>query len=213
MFPSGGSIRAVLFDAVGTLIRPEPGVAAAYLAAARRHRAAGNMTEDEAGRRFRIAFDRQETLDRAAGWSTSEARERQRWQAIVGEVFGEAAARDGLFETLWNHFADPQNWSPIEAARPWIDEARRAGLTIGVASNFDARLHPILAAMPELNVGTNVFVSSEIGWRKPSPEFFHPIESRLELSASELLLVGDDMQNDIEAAKAAGWQGTLLNAL
>ncbi len=217
MFRPPGSIRAVLFDAVGTLIRPQPSVGAAYLAAARRLGRATDWSEDEVARRFRVAFGRQESVDRAAGWATSERRERERWQAIVGEVFdgevvGEAAAGDGLFAALWDHFADAGNWSVMEAAAAWIDEARRMGLIVGVASNFDERLHGILTAMPELGVDESVFVSSEIGWRKPSLAFFRAIEKRLGLAAGELMLIGDDVHNDVEAAREAGWHGDLLIA-
>ncbi|MEX2185397.1 MAG: HAD-IA family hydrolase [Pirellulales bacterium] len=200
-----------MFDAVGTLIRPQPTVAAAYLTAAHRHGIAADWTENEVDRRFRAALSRQEELDRAAGWATSEHRERHRWQAIVRDVFGAASHHAELFTDLWDHFADPQNWSPIEAARQQLVTARQAGLTIGVASNFDARLHQLLAAMPELDVADNVFVSSEIGWRKPSREFFRTVEAKLGLAAEQILLVGDDVKNDYSAAQDAGWKALLVD--
>lgn len=215
MFQPGGSIRAVLFDAVGTLIRPEPKVAAAYLAAARRFGLAGVLVEDEVSRRFRAAFARQETLDRSADWRTDEPRERRRWERIVAEVFGDAPnwpeIGRALFESLWSHFADSGNWAVIDAARQEIDAAREAGLIVGVASNFDARLHPLLAAMPQLGITDNVFVSSELGHRKPSREFFRAIENELGLTPEQLLLIGDDVENDDRAARAAGWQSLLVS--
>jgi putative hydrolase of the HAD superfamily len=51
-----------------------------------------------------------------------------------------------------------------------------------------------------------VFASSEIGWRKPAPQFFRTIQEQLGLSPHELLMVGDDLQLDIAAANRAGWQ-------
>lgn len=211
MFQPGGSIRAVLFDAVGTLIRPEPGVAEAYLTAARRLSVDGGLTETEVDRRFRTAFARQEMLDREAGWVTDEARERRRWQDIVAEVFGAGPMHDRLFAALWAHFADAGNWATIDSACEQLAAARDAGLIVGVASNFDARLRRILAETPELRDTENVFVSSEIGLRKPSPKFFQAIERQLGLTPPQLLLVGDDIENDFDAARGVGWKAVIVS--
>jgi putative hydrolase of the HAD superfamily len=209
MLDFSSSTRAVLFDAVGTLMRPEPAVAEAYLAAARRLGLDGRLSEEQVERQFREAFARQEEVDREAGWATDEERERRRWQAIVAEVFGDAALSTALFDALWEHFADARHWAAIGAARMQLVAVREAGLVVGVASNFDARLRGILAALPELRVDDNVFVSSELGWRKPSVQFFRAIEERLGLKPQEITLVGDDVENDYEAARAAGWEAEL----
>lgn len=203
----GDPIRAVLFDAVGTLIRPEPKVAEAYLSAARRFGADRGLSTSQVESRFHAAFARQEALDRAANWITDEARERRRWQDIVAEVFADPPHGPQLFDALWDHFAHAENWALIDAAREKLAAARNAGLIVGVASNFDARLRRILADLPDLNPNAreNAFLSSEIGWRKPSPNFFRAIEAALHLSAAELLLVGDDEANDHQAARTAGW--------
>jgi putative hydrolase of the HAD superfamily len=205
MFQPGGSIWGVLFDAVGTLIRPNPPVAEAYLTAARRFGVDGGLTEAEVDRRFRAAFARQEAIDREAGWRTDEIREFRRWELIVEEMFGEASKRTGLFEELWNHFADAKNWAVNEPIRAMMASAYRRGPFVGVASNFDARLHRVLSGIEGIGLGTDVFVSSELGQRKPSVEFFRAIEQRLTCPPQYLLLIGDDAVNDYAAAKAAGW--------
>ena len=51
-----------------------------------------------------------------------------------------------------------------------------------------------------------IFASSELGWRKPAPQFFQAVESRLQKEPESLLLIGDDPRLDIAAAKAAGWK-------
>src|SRR5690606_20106058 len=52
-------IRAVAFDAVGTLIHPDPPVAAIYEEISRRH--GSRLTRDDVARRFRDAFAIAET--------------------------------------------------------------------------------------------------------------------------------------------------------
>jgi putative hydrolase of the HAD superfamily len=140
---------------------------------------------------------------------TDEFREFGRWRAIVEDVFGKAACQTGLFDALWNHFADAGNWKVIETARSAAIAAEDFGLQVGVASNFDARLRTIMSAIDGLF--GNVFVSSEIGHRKPSVLFFRAIEGWWECRPDQILLIGDDKENDIAGAQAAGWSAVLTD--
>src|SRR6266404_1336468 len=100
-------LRAVAFDAVGTLIHAEPTVARVYAEVGRRH---GNERDGaiiEA--RFRAAFQRQEFIDRDRNWVTSEDREAQRWRDIIAEVFIGGDVRV-CFTNLYEHFAKPSAW-------------------------------------------------------------------------------------------------------
>ncbi len=198
-------IRAVLFDAVGTLIYPDPPVAAAYAATGARF--GSRWMADEIQPRFRAAFARQEALDvRQHGERTSEAREKARWQAIVSEVFDDVADPSGLFAALWQHFAEPRHWRPhADALELWSGYAAQ-DIVLGIASNFDGRLRTICQGLPPLDTCRHLFVSSELGVRKPSTQFFRAIEQRLKLRPDQLLLIGDDWQNDYLGATAAGWK-------
>jgi putative hydrolase of the HAD superfamily len=206
---------AVLFDAVGTLIRPDPPVAAAYEGAGRRY--GSRLTRDEVSERFHRSFAAQERVDDAAhDYRTDEARERNRWHAIVAEVFDDVFARDpqageSLFAELWDHFARPESWRLFDDAGAAVRRLVDSGVTVGVASNFDARLPRVIEALlPEIP-GDRVFASSLVGWKKPSPRFFRECELRLGRSAGEMTLVGDDDFNDFQAAAAAGWRGVLID--
>ena len=61
-------IRAVAFDAVGTLITPDPPVPVAYEAIGREF--GSRHSADALRPRFRAAFLAEEERDRAAGWRT-----------------------------------------------------------------------------------------------------------------------------------------------
>lgn len=195
---------------MGTLICPDPPVAAAYGAVARRH--GSRLTDDQIGERFRGAFRRQEELDAGpGGCPTDEARELRRWQTIVAEVFDDVADGRAVFAELWEHFALPGHWRLFDdVAEAWRSLAAR-GFKLGIASNFDGRLRRVCAGLTPLDRCDRLFVSSELGVRKPSPEFFTRIEKALKLSAAEILLVGDDWSNDYLAAKAAGWRVVFLD--
>jgi putative hydrolase of the HAD superfamily len=80
-----------------------------------------------------------------------------------------------------------------------------------VASNFDERLRGIVAALPALRPVRHVVISSEVGWRKPAPAFFEEMCRQAGLPAAQVLLVGDDVVNDYEGARAAGLHALLLD--
>ena len=211
-------VRAVVFDAVGTLLRPEPAVGVAYAASARRFGSTREATEVQA--RFRTAWQAEEARDREAGGlrtgepsglRTGEARERQRWQAIVAQVLPEVSRQDELFTALWDHFADAANWRLFDDVAETWRELEQRGLVLAVASNFDERLPGICESLEPLTRCRHVFASSAVGYRKPAVEFYARVAAALDLPAESILMVGDDFENDVVAARQAGWQAVFLS--
>lgn len=214
-------IRAVLFDAVGTLIYPDPPVVEVYFHAGRKF--GSKLERDDIAARFQRAFHAEERADRFPSRSTtdgptlqrrptSEKRERQRWRRIVESVFSDVRSDEGqLFATLWEHFAFSSNWSVFADVPTTLTRLEQQGLVVGIASNFDRRLMKISEDLPPLAACTHVLCSSLIGYPKPSPEFFRAAENELKLSPGEILLAGDDWENDHVGARAAGWQAIHLN--
>jgi putative hydrolase of the HAD superfamily len=204
-FPPVG-VSVVVFDVVGTLVEPSPSVAVAYQQAASRH----GLTVDTSiiQQRFRAAWRRQEGIDAAAvpAFATSRAREAERWRAIVDDVFEEAAPASKIFTELWEHFGRVEAWRPLAHGSDLVRRALDAGVTVALASNFDERLLAIAERLEPLSWVPHVFASSEIGWRKPAPEFFRWVERRLGCGPGEVLLVGDDPELDVAAARRAGWR-------
>jgi putative hydrolase of the HAD superfamily len=201
------AIRAVFFDAVGTLIVPSAPVARTYVEFGRRHGV--NCIEDEVRGRFRDAFARQEEIDRESGWRTNEARERARWRAIVSEVLPGA---EGAFDELWAWFSSPAAWTIHPEAGEVLRELANRRIAVGMASNFDSRLLGLVESFPELApVRGRCAISSLIGWRKPAPEFFRNVAQRVGCPTAQVLHVGDDRKNDVEGAIAAGLRAILYD--
>jgi len=199
-------VAVVVFDVVGTLVEPSPSVAVAYQQAACRHGLTVDATVIQ--QRFKAAWRRQEAIDAAAvpAFATSRGREAKRWQAIVDDVFEGAAPAAAIFADLWEHFGRVEAWQPLAHGRDLVRLAIDAGVTVALASNFDERLLAIAERIEPLSWVPHVFASSEIGWRKPAPEFFRWIEQRLGCGPDEVLLVGDDPELDVAAARRAGWR-------
>jgi putative hydrolase of the HAD superfamily len=202
-------IRAVFFDAVGTLIEPAPSAVDVYLAAARRH--GTRLSRQTIAKRFRAAFCLEEAIDRNRGWRTDEEREQQRWRSIVGTVLDDVRDPEACFAELWQHFARPESWRCLPGAVEVLGELARQGFCLGVASNFDRRLRGVAAGMPALRPVRQLVISSEVGWRKPALQFFEQVVSAAGVSASEIVFVGDDPVNDDEGARRAGLRVLLLS--
>jgi putative hydrolase of the HAD superfamily len=202
-------LRAVVFDAVGTLIYPAPPVCAVYDRIGRRHGAA--LGEAEIERRFRASFQQEEAHDRQLGYQTDEERERLRWAAIVRAVFHDQPDPSGPLAELWDHFARPDAWACFSDVAPCLEWLQTRGLRTGVASNFDQRLRRVVAGLPALRGCEVVAISSELGWRKPAPAFFQALLHGLSLPAEQVLLVGDDWENDYQGGIRAGMPVILLN--
>jgi putative hydrolase of the HAD superfamily len=201
------TVRAIFFDAVGTLIHPEPAAGVAYHAVGQRHGCRLDLPTVRA--RFAAAFRRQEEQDAASGLRTDDAREVARWRAIVAEVL-EVTDPEACFQELYEHFADPASWRVSSEAAPVLRALAERGYRLGIASNFDGRLRGVVAALPALAAVQHLVISSEVGWRKPSPHFFAALCRQVGLRADEVLLVGDDLANDHAGASAAGLRALLL---
>jgi len=205
-------ITAVLLDAVGTLIYPNPPVAEVYQNVAARF--GSQLSRDQISQRFKHALatalpaaDR--SLSRPC---TSEANEYERWRQIVAAVVNDvsSSASAEVFASLWQYFAEATSWRLFDDVAPIWQELKRRRYQLGVASNFDRRLRTVLAGLLPLDA-PQLFISSEIGFSKPDPGFFEAVQQRLDLEPTQILLVGDDWTNDVAGGKSAGWSTILIH--
>jgi len=83
---------------------------------------------------------------------------------------------------------------------------------LGVVSNFSSS-SAVWKTLDRFNVSRffdAVVVSVDVGWRKPSPKIFRAALRRLDLSASEAVFVGDELDHDIEGAMRVGMRTVWL---
>lgn len=201
--------RCVLFDAVGTLIRPVEPIARTYLrvGVAQGALEPSQMTEAELAQRFSAAFA---DVFRARTALASEAAARDAWREVVRRTFSNPANLDAVFDTLWEHYALPASWLLYEDTLGLWRALAGANLAVGVASNFDRRLRVVLAGHPRLSDGDRVFLATEVGAAKPDPAFFREVAARLALAPAEILLLGDCPRDDLPA-RESGWQVLLVD--
>lgn len=201
-------MKAVFFDAVGTVIFPSPTASTVYVQVAARH----GLTLDPVAVRERLwaQFRVEENRDRESNWATSEARERERWRNIVFAAID--GATDELFEELYQHFAQPHAWTVPPAAAECIARLHARGAKVGMASNYDSRLETVVARTQALQpLQERLVISSLVGTRKPGAAFFADVIRAAGCDPADILFVGDDVENDFHGATTAGLRALLLD--
>jgi putative hydrolase of the HAD superfamily len=202
-------IRAVLLDAVGTLVRLREPVGETYARVAAAHGVA--IAPWRIGDAFRRTFAATPTaVFPDAPPACVPARERAWWRDLARRAFlaADSAQRfadfDACFDELWRHFASPAAWAPAPGAAEALAALRAAGRRIAVVSNFDRRLPGILAGL-DLAPGLDACIlPADAGAAKPDPRIFRAALAALGARPDEAACVGDDRALDLEPARALG---------
>jgi len=192
-------IRALSFDAAGTLVVPHPGVGAVYAEVARDWGLERDAAELDAA--FGPALARVRASWRVP-YGADEDDARRFWAEVVEATFGEALPYEVVCE-LYDTFATARRWRILPGASEALALATRLGLPAVVVSNFDCRLGPLLC---ELGLGpfAAVETSTMVGTAKPHPAALLLACERLALPPTAVLHLGDSAREDGEMARAAG---------
>ncbi len=197
-------VRAVLLDALGTLVELQPPAPRLQ----RLLRESGiEVTEEQAARGFaaEIAY----YLDHHLEGSDRERLERLRdrcaeemRRALGVPELDHAAARRAMLGAL--------EFTPYPDVLPALGELRERGLTLVIASNWDYSLSDWLRPTGILELVDGVVTSAEVGAGKPDPRVFERALQVAGAEPAEALHVGDKVDNDVEGAAAAGVRGVLV---
>lgn len=203
----GEGIRAVVFDAVGTLIYAQPAVIAVYCDVIGRlgRRPVSELQVRSVLKQWLTARNDEEDL------TTDEASERKFWFGLIAEIVADGARQQGCFDALYDHFGCPENWRCYQDVAPTLALLNQRGVRLAIASNFDARLHRVCRGLTALEAVSERIISSEAGWRKPARQFFDIVCQRVNCRPEEILFVGDDPRNDIRGARSAGLPAALID--
>jgi len=198
-------IRAILFDAAGTLFFLTKTVGDHYACVGRE--VGLNLDAHQLERAFHSAW--QQMAQRPAIDGPRENDDKGWWRELVGRVLDQVAHslseldRDNFFEIAYEHFAEAGVWQ-LYPEVPEVLQQLRPRFQLAVVSNFDGRLRFILQHLGISNYFSYIFISSELGADKPDPEIFRRAVKVMHLDANEVLHVGDDPERDWKAAAATG---------
>ena len=207
------TIKAVFFDAAGTLIKPARRVGETYSVIAAKHGVEASAAK--IAERFRICFDASPRL--AFPGAVGEqlvGLERDWWKQLVTGIFkpwGRFKNFDAYFDELFAYFATPGAWSLYPEVLETLATLKKRGMILDVISNFDSRLVRILDGLSVAASFEHIFISSQVGHAKPDREIFDAALKRHGLHAESALHIGDSEINDLQGALNAGLRGVLVD--
>ena len=207
------TIKAITFDAAGTLIRVADPVGETYSRIARDFGASLNPAALDAA--FRDVFPSMPAmafpdLDAPA---IADA-ERAWWRDLVERVVrhaGPVSAFDEYFEALFRYYASACAWRAYPEALQALKSAGAQGLSIAVVSNFDSRLPPILRELGIADLIDGVIYSTGCGAAKPDKRIFQHAMHVLSSMPETTLHVGDSLYADYHGASTAGMSAVHLD--
>ena len=206
--PEVSSVRVLLLDAGGVLIRPS------FERVAEALRARGVAAEPAA---LALAEPRaKHELDRnpGAGAETDDQRGWQYFNLVLAHAgVARSAATDAALEELRRWHARSNLWEDVyDGVRASLARFRARGLRLAVVSNANGTVEALFDRL-ELSSFFDVVLDSAVeGVEKPDPRLFLLALERLGAAApGEAVHVGDFYSVDVVGARAAGIRPVLLD--
>jgi putative hydrolase of the HAD superfamily len=193
-------VRALFFDVGGTLLRPWPSVGAIYASLANRH--GMTVTAENLQRAFRESW----AALKRPGLTVSR---KDWWRELVFRTLGQE--NQACFEELFEIFARADAWQVFPDVEDTLREARSRGLRVGIISNWDERLRPLLDEIGLALYFDSMTISCEIGVEKPDPRIFQAALHAAGVPVKQAVHVGDSDTVDVRGAEAVGMTAVLLN--
>ncbi|HIK43747.1 MAG TPA: HAD family hydrolase [Leptolyngbyaceae cyanobacterium M65_K2018_010] len=207
--------HVIFLDAVGTLFGVAGSVGEIYADLARQH----GVEADPAA--LNQAFFRAFKAAPAMAFPDSDPatvpqQEYQWWRVVAQQTFSSAgwldqfADFDRFFADLYDHFATANPWVVYPDVLAALQRWQRRGIELGIISNFDSRLYPVLEALNLMDFFQSITISSEAGAAKPDPLIFVTALQKHRCEAAQAWHVGDSPEEDQQGAQEAGLRGILL---
>jgi putative hydrolase of the HAD superfamily len=206
--PIPDPLDCVLFDAGDTLLAPAPSFQGRFVAVA----AAAGLPLEEAAVDAAIA-----EAVRAAEWPsdwTDPATQRSFWVGFYRQVLAALGHRDDglqVAEALFAAFSDPAGYRLFDDVRPALEALAARGVKLGVVSNFEPWLKDVLALQGVDHLFAAVAISGKLGVAKPDPEIFRAALKEAGAEPEATVHVGDQLVNDVAAARAVGITPVLID--
>jgi HAD superfamily hydrolase (TIGR01549 family) len=199
------TLRAVLFDVDFTLCRPGPELSPErYARIAARHDVTLETTRyDEAREAAVLNLKRHPEL----------LHDETIWHRFTEEIFigmgGPAEIASECATEIERGWEISENFELFEDALPVLEEVRAASLRIGLVSNGIRDLTEFVA---HHRLDVDAIVDSRTHGRvKPHPTIFQAALTVLGVDASDTVMVGDSLEEDIEGARALGMRAILVD--
>jgi putative hydrolase of the HAD superfamily len=202
--------RAVLLDALGTLVRLEP--PAPRLQAELKKRLGRDISPAQAERAItaEIAYYRAHLDQGRDEHGLQELRARCA-QVLFGELRPSLGGEPPAGQMMVDVLMASLSFSAFADAGPALSQLQELGLRLVVVSNWDVSLPGVLDRVGLSDRLDGVVTSAELGAGKPGRAIFDRALEIAGVESSEALHVGDSLREDIQGARAAGIEPVLIS--
>jgi putative hydrolase of the HAD superfamily len=201
--------QVIFLDAVGTLFGVKGSVGEMYL----------NVT-----RRFDVELD-PTLLDQAFYASFKAAppmafpgiplaeipqHEYAWWKAVAEDTFTRAGVYQqftdfsAFFTQLYTYFESAEPWMVYPDTFQFLNYWHQKSIPLGILSNFDSRIYPVLDALDLTHYFDSITISTEVRAAKPDPFIFQTALARYNCAPETVWHIGDSYKEDYLGATAAG---------
>jgi putative hydrolase of the HAD superfamily len=201
--------RAVLLDALGTLVVLEPPAPLLRAQLAARYAVEVSLESATAAIAAEIAYYRAHLQEGGDADSLSELRLRCA-QALRDALPTEAQARLPDSRRLVAALLASLRFDPFPDALTALPKLRARGVRVVVVSNWDVSLHEVLARVGLAASVDAIVTSAGTGTRKPEPAIFTRALELAGAAAEQAIHVGDSPDEDVAGARAAGIEPVLI---
>jgi putative hydrolase of the HAD superfamily len=188
------STKAVLLDALGTLVELEPPLA----------RLAEAVGDEAPRRRVERAMRAEMAYYRAHSHEGRDAASLADLRARSADLLSRELGVDIGVETMMSAI----RFRAYPDAAPALAELRRRGLRLVCVSNWDCSLPEVLAEVGLGDALDDILASAVAGARKPDPAIFELAVAR---AGCDPVAVGDTPEEDVAGAGAAGIRALLID--
>ncbi len=130
---------------------------------------------------------------------------------IIEQMGGRGERLDPCAREIYGEWAACQHFELYEDVAPMLRRTAAAGVRIGLISNSHRCLASFQAHFELQGLIAGAISSPDHGFMKPHPSIFQAALRLLEVPASEAVMVGDSVSQDVEGALRAGMRAVLLH--
>jgi putative hydrolase of the HAD superfamily len=138
------------------------------------------------------------------------------WEKIAAQTFQQVGLLEqfsdfsDFFAALYTYFSTADPWFIYPDVYRSLTYWQSQKIELGVLSNFDTRIHSVLAALELREYFTSITISTETGAAKPHPTVFAAALAKHQCPAHAAWHIGDSFREDYQGAKAAGLRAIWL---
>jgi putative hydrolase of the HAD superfamily len=130
---------------------------------------------------------------------------------IIEQMGGRGERLDPCAREIYREWAACQHFELYEDVAPMLRRIAAAGVRIGLISNSHRCLASFQAHFELQGLIAGAISSPDHGFMKPHPSIFQAALRLLDVPASEAVMVGDSVSQDVEGALRAGMRAVLLH--